>query len=87
MPSGTAFAIGIVRRACTSHGVKMMSFLKEERGGLLKKRWSLVLEKGTLETHSLVSHWVRALVGALGISWSLSIILEAIGRKFWRDIA
>ncbi len=37
MPSETAFAIYIVRRVCTSLGVKIMSFLKEERGGLLKK--------------------------------------------------
>ncbi len=44
MPSGTAFAINIVRRACASRGLEIMSFLKEERGGLLKKCWSLVLE-------------------------------------------
>ncbi len=55
MPSGTAFAIDIVRRACTSLGVKIMSFLKEERGGSLKKRWNLVLEKQFEETLLLVS--------------------------------
>ncbi len=65
----------------------MMSFLKEEHGGLLKKHWSLVLEKGTPETCLLLSHWVRALVGALGISWSLKKILAAVGRNFWCDVA
>jgi hypothetical protein len=40
-----------------------MSFLKEESGGLLKKRWNLVLEKRFKETLLLVSHWTRALVG------------------------
>jgi hypothetical protein len=65
----------------------MMSFLKEERGGLLKKCWSLVLEKKTPETCSLVSRWVCALVGALGISWPLNKILAAIGWNFWRDVA
>jgi hypothetical protein len=64
----------------------MMSFLKEECGGLLKKRWSLVLEKGTPETLSLVSRWVRALVGASGISLPLDKILAAVGRNFWRDV-
>jgi hypothetical protein len=59
----------------------MMSFLKEERGGLLKKRWSLVFEKGAPETCSLVSHWVRALVGALGISRPLK---ENFGGR-WMD--
>jgi hypothetical protein len=63
----------------------MMSFLKEERGGLLKKRWSLVLEKGALESCLLVSRWVRALVGASGISRPLNKILAAIGRNFWHD--
>jgi hypothetical protein len=42
-----------------------MSFLKEEHGGLLKKHWNLVLEKWSEETLLLVSHWTRALVGAL----------------------
>jgi hypothetical protein len=87
MPSGTAFAINIVRRACTSSGVQMMSFLKEECGGLLKKHWSLVLEKRTQETCLLVSRWVRALVGALGISQPLNTILVAFGWKIWHDIA
>jgi hypothetical protein len=64
----------------------MMSFLKEEHGGLLKKHWSLVLEKGTPETCSLVSRWVRALVGASGISRLLNKILAAVGRNFWRDV-
>jgi hypothetical protein len=41
-----------------------MSFLKEERWGLLKKHWNLVLEKQSEETLSLVSRWTRALVGA-----------------------
>ena len=41
-----------------------MSFLKEERGGLLKKRWNLVLEKRSKETLLFVSCWARALVGA-----------------------
>ena len=86
MPSGTAFAINIIRRACTSCGVKMMSFLKEEHGGSLKKRWSLVLEKGTPETHSLVSRWVRAHVGASAISWPLNKSLVAVGRNFWHDV-
>jgi hypothetical protein len=42
-----------------------MSFLKEERGGLLKKCWNLVLEKRSKGTLLLVSCWTRALVGAL----------------------
>jgi hypothetical protein len=42
-----------------------MSFLKEDCGGVLKKRWSLVLEKQSKETLLLLSHWTRALVGAL----------------------
>jgi hypothetical protein len=45
-----------------------MSFLKEERGGLLKKRWHLVFEKQFAETLLLVSHWTCALVGASEIS-------------------
>jgi hypothetical protein len=45
-----------------------MSFLKEERGGLLKKRWNLVLEKRSEETLLLVSCCTRALVGAPEIS-------------------
>jgi hypothetical protein len=65
----------------------MMSFLKEEHGGLLKKRWSLVLEKGTPETCLLVSRWVCALVGASGISRLLNEILAAVGWNFWRDVA
>ncbi len=64
-----------------------MSFLKEERGGSLKKRWSLVLEKGTPETLLLVSHWVCALVDALEISRPLDNILAAFGRNFGSDVA
>ena len=42
-----------------------MSFLKVDRGGLLKKRWNLVLEKQSEETLSLVSRWTCALVGGM----------------------
>jgi hypothetical protein len=52
-----------------------MSFLKKESGGLLKKRWNLVLEKRLEETLSLVSRWTRALVGASEISHLLGGIL------------
>jgi hypothetical protein len=52
-----------------------MSFLKEEHGGLLKKRWNLVLEKRSKETLSLVSHWTYALVGALESSHPLGKML------------
>jgi hypothetical protein len=53
-----------------------MSFLKEERGGLLKKRWKLVLdEKRFKKTLLLVSHWTRALGGAPEISHPLGGIL------------
>jgi hypothetical protein len=45
MPSGTAFAKDIVRRPCRSLGVDKMSFLKDERGGLLTNCWDLVLEE------------------------------------------
>ncbi len=41
-----------------------MSFLKEERGESLKKRWNLVIEKWSKETLLLVSHWTHAPVGA-----------------------
>ncbi len=75
----TAFAIDIVRRHCTSLEVKIMSFLKEESGGLLKKHWKLVLEKRFKETLSLVSHWTHALGGASKISCPL-------GRIHGRDI-
>ena len=64
MPLGTAFARDIVLRPCTSLGVKIMSFLKEESGGLLKKRWNLVLEKWFEETLSHMSRWTRFLVVA-----------------------
>jgi hypothetical protein len=64
-----------------------MSFLKEEHGGSLKKCWSLVLEKGALETCLLMSRWVRALVGTSGISQPLNKILAAVGWNFWHDIA
>ncbi len=75
MPSGTAFTIDIVHRACTSLGVEIMSFLNEERGGSLKKHWNLVLEKWFSETLPLVSYWIRALGGALKISGPLGGIL------------
>jgi hypothetical protein len=52
-----------------------MSFLKEESGGLLKKRWNLVLEKGFSETLLLVSRWTCALVGASEIYRPLGKIL------------
>jgi hypothetical protein len=39
-----------------SLGVKIMSFLKEEHGGLLEKHWNLVLETLSKETLLLVSH-------------------------------
>jgi len=65
MPLGTAFARDIVRWPCTSLGVNIMSFLKEERGGLLKNYWYLILEKRSKETLLLVSCWTHALVGAL----------------------
>jgi hypothetical protein len=71
MPSGIAFAIDIVCRACTCLGVKIMSFLKEERGGSLKKHWNLVLEKQFSETLPLVSPWIRALGGTLETSCPL----------------
>jgi hypothetical protein len=64
MPLGTAFARDIIRRPCTSLGVKTMSFLKEESGGSLEKCWNLVLEKWFKETLLLVSNWTCALVGA-----------------------
>ncbi len=64
MPSGTAFKRDIVHRPCISLEVEVISFLKEERGGLLKKRWNLVLEKQSNEILLLVSRWTRALVGA-----------------------
>ncbi len=38
MPLETAFARDIVRRHCMSLGVKIMSLLKEEGGGSLRKR-------------------------------------------------
>jgi hypothetical protein len=72
---GTAFAIDIVRRACTSLGVKIMSFLKEEQGGLLKKHWNLVLKKWFSETLPLVSHWIGARGGASETSRPLGRIL------------
>jgi hypothetical protein len=52
-----------------------MSFLKEEHGGLLKKRLNLVLEKQFEETLSLMSCWTRALGGASEISCLLGRIL------------
>jgi hypothetical protein len=65
----------------------MISFLKGEGGGSLKKHWSLVLEKGTPETCLLVSHWVRALEGASGISRPLKKKLAAVGWIIWHDAA
>ncbi len=79
MPSGTAFAGDIVRRPCTSLGVRIMSFLKEESGGPLKKHWNLVLEKRFEKTLSLVSRWTRALVGA-------SENFSYIGQNFGSDV-
>jgi hypothetical protein len=55
-----------------------MSFLKEERGRLLKKRWKLVLEKWFEETLLLVSRWTRALVGVSEISHPLGRILSVV---------
>jgi hypothetical protein len=75
MTLGTAFAIDIVRRACTSLGVKIMSFFNEEHGGLLKKHWNLVLKKRFPGTLPLVSHWIRALGGASETSRPLGRIL------------
>ncbi len=86
-PLGTPFAIDIIGRACTSHGIKIMSFLKEEHVGSLTKHWSLVLEKGTPETLLLVSHWIRALVGTSKVSQPLDEILVAVGRNIGGDIA
>jgi hypothetical protein len=48
-----------------------MRFLKEESGGLLKKRWNLVLEKWFEETLFLLSRWTHALVGAFETSHKL----------------
>jgi hypothetical protein len=45
--------------------VKIMSFLKEVRGGLLRKNWNLLLEKGSKEIRLLMGHWTHALAGAL----------------------
>jgi hypothetical protein len=51
-----------------------MSFLKEESGGSLKKRWNLVPEKQFEETLLLMSCLTRALVGAseifLSVGWN-----------------
>jgi hypothetical protein len=52
-----------------------MSFFKEERGGLLKKRWKLVLEKWFDKNLLLVSRWTRALGGASEMSHPLGRIL------------
>jgi hypothetical protein len=40
---GTDFVTLIVCRPCSNNGVEMMSFLKEERGASLRKRWNFVL--------------------------------------------
>jgi hypothetical protein len=52
-----------------------MSFLKEDRGGPLKKHWKLVLEKQFKETLLFMSRWTIALVGASEISRPLGGIL------------
>jgi hypothetical protein len=56
-----------------------MSFLKEESGGLFKKRWNLVLEKQFKETLSLMSRWTRALIGA-------SENFLSVGQNFGSDV-
>jgi hypothetical protein len=76
MPLCTAFARDIVRRPCMSLGVEIMSLLKEECGGLLTNCWNLVLEKGSKETQSLVSHWPCALVDASESTLPFGRILE-----------
>jgi hypothetical protein len=73
MPLGTAFVRDIKRRPCTSLGVKTVIFLKEERRGLLKKHWNLVLEKRFKENLLLVSRWCRR-----------PIILRTVQEYFWR---
>jgi hypothetical protein len=64
-----------------------MSFLKEERGGSLKKRWKLVLEKRFTETLLLVSHRTRALVGVSEISCLLGRILAETSPKTFMGAA
>jgi hypothetical protein len=56
-----------------------MSFMKKESGGLLKKRWNVVLDKRFKETLLLVSHWTHALVGA-------SEIFSSVGRNFGGEV-
>ncbi len=51
-----------------------MSFLKEEHDHW--NRCNLVLEKGSKKTQLLVSHWMRALVGALESNQPLGRILD-----------
>jgi hypothetical protein len=80
MPLGTFFAREVLRKPC-SLGVKIMSFLKEESGGLLKKCWNLVLEKWFKETLLLVSRWTHASVGASEISHPLGGILALMSPK------
>jgi hypothetical protein len=72
MPSGAAFASHIVRRPCTNRGVEITSFLKEESGGVAKKRWSLDLEERTPETLLLLSRWIRAHASASETSGPLN---------------
>jgi hypothetical protein len=55
--------------------------LSKHSGGLLKKRWNLVLEKQFKETLLLVSHWTRALVGASEISCPLGGILAVMSSN------
>jgi hypothetical protein len=64
-----------------------MSFLKEESGGLVKKRWNLVLEKRFGETLLLLSHWTRALVGASEIAHPLGGSLAMTSPNTFVDAA
>jgi hypothetical protein len=77
MPSGTAFARDIVRKPCTSIGVKIISILRDESGGSLKKHWNIDLEKWFNETLLLVSNWTPALRGIseifLSVRWNLEV--------------
>ncbi len=54
---------------------------------MLKKRWNLVLEKRSPETILLVSHWVRALVGALDTSQPLGGILAVMSPNTFVGVA
>jgi hypothetical protein len=50
-------------------------------------RWNLVLEKLSPETLSLVSRWVRALVGALVTSQPLSGIVAVMSPNTFMGVA